>query len=469
MVMGQMRSKKLHGTIATNHKQTAEEILSKYVDLSTFTSLVMAGVTDCEKYVDVSSYNISVSALDIITDYFFYGVPEAFNVRQMGCSYYESDNTIVKIVIEYNSFADTASEYDSCIDKISSAADKLLNGIKGNNALDAEQKLLLLHDRLALWNTYGYPQNTTTIEAHTAFGALGNKMSVCQGYAMAYMYLLNQVGIESYYCSSEALNHGWNIVLLNDKKYHVDITWDDWDLNRRVGHENFLRSSNGIYSTGHEATDYDTSPTDTKYDNYFWHDYDAEFQLVNNELYYVDYENEAIKRYNDKQTVCSVKAIWPSGNSSYWMGNFSCIASDGKSIFYSQPDAIYRFDLTTQKSEKIYAPNLDANESIYSFDYQDSTIVCFVGFAPYSSDYRTIKQPYEYDYNNGDEEKHCAGDSNNDGAIDNKDYAILMQYLNGWNVNIVEDSSDVNDDGSIDNKDYALLMQYLNGWDVILK
>ncbi len=62
-----------------------------------------------------------------------------------------------------------------------------------------------------------------------------------------------------------------------------------------------------------------------------------------------------------------------------------------------------------------------------------------------------------------------AGDSNNDGAIDNKDYALLMQYLNGWDVNIIEENSDVNADGAIDNKDYALLMQYLNGWDVVLK
>ncbi len=61
------------------------------------------------------------------------------------------------------------------------------------------------------------------------------------------------------------------------------------------------------------------------------------------------------------------------------------------------------------------------------------------------------------------------GDVNDDGAIDNKDYALLMQYLNGWSVQIVTENADVNGDGAIDNKDYALLMQYLNGWDVELK
>ncbi len=62
-----------------------------------------------------------------------------------------------------------------------------------------------------------------------------------------------------------------------------------------------------------------------------------------------------------------------------------------------------------------------------------------------------------------------SGDVNDDGAIDNKDYALLMQYLNGWDVKIVLENSDVNGDDNIDNKDYALLMQYLNGWDVELK
>ncbi len=61
------------------------------------------------------------------------------------------------------------------------------------------------------------------------------------------------------------------------------------------------------------------------------------------------------------------------------------------------------------------------------------------------------------------------GDVNGDGNVDNKDYALLMQHLNGWDVEIDLGVADVNGDGNVDNKDYALLMQYLNGWDVELK
>ncbi len=61
------------------------------------------------------------------------------------------------------------------------------------------------------------------------------------------------------------------------------------------------------------------------------------------------------------------------------------------------------------------------------------------------------------------------GDVNCDGNINNRDYALLMQYINKWDVTIVEEAADVNADGNINNRDYALLMQYINKWDVILK
>ena len=61
------------------------------------------------------------------------------------------------------------------------------------------------------------------------------------------------------------------------------------------------------------------------------------------------------------------------------------------------------------------------------------------------------------------------GDVNGDGAVNNKDLGVLMQYLNGWPVEITDDAADVNGDNSINNKDYGLLMQYVNGWPVELK
>lgn len=62
----------------------------------------------------------------------------------------------------------------------------------------------------------------------SAYGALVNGQTVCAGYARAFQYLLQQLGIPCYYCTGYAgESHAWNIVALDDGYYNVDATWDD--------------------------------------------------------------------------------------------------------------------------------------------------------------------------------------------------------------------------------------------------
>ena len=66
--------------------------------------------------------------------------------------------------------------------------------------------------------------------------------------------------------------------------------------------------------------------------------------------------------------------------------------------------------------------------------------------------------------------KECIpGDVNGDGIVNNKDFGILRQYLNKWDVDIDERAADVNADGSVNNKDMGILRQHLNKWDVTLE
>ncbi len=76
--------------------------------------------------------------------------------------------------------------------------------------------------------------------AHTAYGALvadsaGNpNYAVCDGYTLAFEYLLQQCGIETVFIGGkagateeDAGGHAWNIVKMDGTWYEVDTTWDD--------------------------------------------------------------------------------------------------------------------------------------------------------------------------------------------------------------------------------------------------
>lgn len=55
-----------------------------------------------------------------------------------------------------------------------------------------------------------------------------------------------------------------------------------------------------------------------------------------------------------------------------------------------------------------------------------------------------------------------AGDVNGDGKINNRDMALLQQYLNEWKVTVNLSGADMNGDGKINNRDLSELQRYLN-------
>ncbi len=62
------------------------------------------------------------------------------------------------------------------------------------------------------------------------------------------------------------------------------------------------------------------------------------------------------------------------------------------------------------------------------------------------------------------------GDANGDGAVNARDCALVMQYINDWDVasTINTTAADVNGDSIINARDYAIMIQFINGWEVVL-
>lgn len=64
----------------------------------------------------------------------------------------------------------------------------------------------------------------------SVYGVFVEKKAVCAGYARAYQYMLNRLGIECAYVSGvchDGGRHAWSIIKLEGDYYYVDVTFDD--------------------------------------------------------------------------------------------------------------------------------------------------------------------------------------------------------------------------------------------------
>lgn len=88
-----------------------------------------------------------------------------------------------------------------------------------------EEKAKVIHDWVVL--NVEYDQ---TYQHHSAYDALFEaKETVCQGYTLLMIRMLQDVNIESKFVGGTAkgVNHSWNLVHLCGHWYHLDATWDD--------------------------------------------------------------------------------------------------------------------------------------------------------------------------------------------------------------------------------------------------
>lgn len=342
--------------------------------------------------IDISSYNIPVSCAEGL----FVGVinehPDLYTVNtDAGFSYTVSNNYIKTYTnIQYYKDLDTVG--------FNMGVNRAMELINENASYTDMQKAIILHDYLAIQVEY----DANASNRYSAFGALRDGKAVCQGYALAYKYLLNKAGIECHIVTSKTLNHAWNIVKLNGKYYHVDVTWDDPtpDLLGRSRHF-FMFCSDGIYKQardnsifedntyweidpmttnlggrGHNASDWEItqngfllniSATDTTYDNYFWSLVDAPIVMDGNDFYYITNKSTLVKGNasgNVSKTLVSSLGYWDIWGSPGWhksanaSGLFKLVDNSGVSyLVYNRADGIYRVNLDGSYARKLYSVN----------------------------------------------------------------------------------------------------------------
>lgn len=110
--------------------------------------------------------------------------------------------------------------------ELEAAAQRIISQVEGV-AKTPYERVLYLHDLLVENITYSDTLDEDMV--YTVYGALVNQSAVCEGYARAMSYLCEKMGIRCILITGRSKNQGhmWNLVRLENKWYHVDVTWDD--------------------------------------------------------------------------------------------------------------------------------------------------------------------------------------------------------------------------------------------------
>lgn len=129
------------------------------------------------------------------------------------------ENIIVNFEVKYF----TTKTQEDIVDK---KINEILKDLK-TSSMSEDEKAKVIHDYIV--NNVSYDK---TLSKNTAYDALFNKSSVCQGYALLAYKMLNAAGIETNIIEGTAGGgaHVWNMVKIRNKWYHIDCTWNYFKL-----------------------------------------------------------------------------------------------------------------------------------------------------------------------------------------------------------------------------------------------
>lgn len=162
-----------------------------------------------------------------------------FGSYNANISYYtEKGITYISITYNIQYLSDAQMEQ-----KMDAAVDALLLELDVENEPDYE-KVCAVYNYICENVTYDYAGLAAgSSTAYTAYGALVNKTSVCQGYASLFYRLMLELDVDTRLIPGvgDGVNHGWNIVELSGLYYNVDSTWDANYFEARLDYQYFLK------------------------------------------------------------------------------------------------------------------------------------------------------------------------------------------------------------------------------------
>ena len=142
-------------------------------------------------------------------------------------------------------------QVESAIAQIEQVKNQILQNATG----DTYQDIKMVHDYLV--DSISYDSSLSKPYIYNIYGALVEKLCVCEGYARSMKYLLDSLDIpctivigKGTNSEGKTENHAWNYVEIEGKWYAIDATWDDpviignGTLSQSSKYRYFLKGSN---------------------------------------------------------------------------------------------------------------------------------------------------------------------------------------------------------------------------------
>lgn len=360
----------------------------------TLEEYVVEALENFETTIDVSAYNVSKDTA--AQEYFriLNNNPQLFYVAgKYSASLYEGASTILSYKVTYLYDKDTATRM---LGELKTAAEQAASQV--DRSMPDYQQALIVHDYLVQNCEYDYenylkkPEGSQVPDiSHTAYGSLVNGMAVCDGYADAFAYIMeDKLGISCDVISSDAMAHAWNMIEISGKWYHVDATWDDptWDCIGRVIHTYFLNSDNKISNNSPDAkSDHNHyswnklhTADSTDYDNAFWTDVKSAICYYNGAWYYSKFQNDGditkavklVKKAGTQLLTGSEDVVysasgWSAQQAGYYMtASYMYLAQANNRLYFNTPTEIYEVR-TDGSIEKFYSPGNLGGKQICGF------------------------------------------------------------------------------------------------------
>lgn len=449
-------------------------------------SVVCEGFKNFDEEIDVSDFNIPRSDAAEIFKVMTLTHPEFFYVKT-GFSYtYDAAND--KVIGFFPEYTCDSSQYQSMKKAVDNETERILSLV--NDSMTDAEKALVIHDELTILGRY----STDDHNKADIYDLLVDGTSVCQGYALAYSYLLSLAGIDSEIVVSVSMNHMWNKVHIGNAWYNVDVTWDD-PLNDRPGHAQhtyFLLSDNAIQNLPSKHYDYTISygANSTKYDNYEIHNFDTRLCEINGEFYgFVNNNSSANKgallKYkldsNTYEKKLKLNERWSAGGNSYWINTFMSLEKYNDTLYFNTSDTVYSYDVETGRqavaASDISGVSASSGRLCYGMVLKGDAMYVAVSDSPNNK--ATLKYIKRVDKDSlaigmtnyimisstNSIEKAYYGDVNCDGEINIADATAIQKAIVGIvNQSEIESiNSDVNFDSDITVIDATTIQMYIVG------